>query len=205
MATNLRLQTSPPAQSEPQTEPPLKGSGSMSTRDGAIAAALGVYLLICSGLTLQLLAHVWSGSLDLLQVLFFGLALDESHLSALQPFSYAACGAVLGAIILSFRGLHKHAVVQRSFRSSYSGSYLIGPWAAGLLGVTTYVMLRGGLLVFGGEQGTADETAAHAYLALGILTGFSWERMLARIDDAARQLFGRRVPRDETGGAARAG
>lgn len=56
-------------------------------------------------------------------------------------------------------------------------------------------MLRGGLLVFGTDSGASggaaiDNGSSYAFLAIGIMTGFAWERMLARIDDAARQLFG---------------
>jgi len=197
MATNLRLKMASVTDEPSPIAPPQVEPRRMTAREGAIAGALGIYLLMCGGLTLQLLAHVWSGSLALVQTLFPGALLEEAHLPEIQPFTYAACGAVLGAIMLCFRGLHKHAVVQGTFRSSFSGSYLLGPWAAGLIGIAMYAMLRGGLLAFGGEQAAPDAGGAHAYLALGIMTGFSWERMLARIDDGARQMFGSRRLRGE--------
>ncbi|MGH6943050.1 MAG: hypothetical protein ACREH6_02365 [Geminicoccaceae bacterium] len=182
---------------------PQQAAHSMTTAEGATAIAVGLYLLLCSGLTLYLLGDVWTKSFLWFGWLFpaFVPGAEESQLLALQTFAYATGGAVLGAVILSFRGLHKYAVVLRTFHVAYSGSYLLGPWASGLLGITTYAMLRGGLLVFaGGEQGALSETSVYAYLALGIVTGFSWERMLARIDDLAKQIFGSRklVPSRES-------
>lgn len=171
----------------------------MCTRDGRIATLLGVYLLACSTLPLYLMATVWCESLvplDRLLPLVDLAALQPAQVASVQTFTYAACGAILGAIISCLRGLHLHAVVLGNFRRCYSGSYLIGPWAAALLGITSYAMVRGGLLMFGdGQPGDSDERSCYAYLALGILTGFSWERMLARVDDAARQIFGSRGSR----------
>jgi hypothetical protein len=179
-------------------------AGAHQGRGGLIATLLGLYLLLCSALTLYAMVSVWSGSLDLLHWLFPGVHLDGAELYAIQTFTYTAFGAVLGAIILCFRNLHQYAVVLRGFSPAHAGSYLIGPWAAGLLGVTVYAMLRGGLLVFGAEQSDGGETSCYAFLALGIMTGFSWERMLARIDDAARQVFGSRSYMRERPSAAEA-
>jgi hypothetical protein len=151
------------------------------------------------------MVYVWTKSFGVFERAFPGIDFAASDPLAVQTFAYTAGGAVLGAIILSFRGLHKYAVVLREFHVAYSGSYLLGPWAAGLLGVTTYAMLRGGLLVFaGGEQSALSDSSVYAYLALGIVTGFSWERMLARIDDLAKQIFGSRLGRFE-GASGRAG
>lgn len=168
--------------------------GGMTAREGCTAFALGLYLLGCGAATLYFMIYIWAGSLVLLEAALPGIAFQPDHLKDVQSFVYTTCGAVLGALILSLHGLHKYAVVLGRFRIRFSGSYLLGPWAAGLIGIATYAMLRGGLLVFGTDDGQPGGSSCFAFLALGIMTGFAWERMLARIDDAARQVFGSRKP-----------
>lgn len=170
----------------------------MTWRQRLAALGLGIYLVFCGAFTLWFMAHVWCGSYELFRPLFPHLDPDQlkpEHAGDVLTFVNTIGGAVLGAVILCLQGLHKHAVVLRNFRGRFGGSYLLGPWASGLLGVATYAMLRGGLLVFGTDSGASggaaiDNGSSYAFLAIGIMTGFAWERMLARIDDAARQLFG---------------
>jgi hypothetical protein len=172
---------------------------SMTWRQRLVALGLGLYLVFCGAFTLWFMAHVWCGSLELFKPLFPHLDfkpenLEPQHFQDILTFVNTIGGAVLGAVILCLQGLHKHAVVLRNFRGRFGGSYLLGPWASGLLGVATYAMLRGGLLVFGTDEVGENGVACYAFLSAGIMTGFAWERMLARIDDASRQLFGSNKP-----------
>jgi hypothetical protein len=165
----------------------------MSWVDVLAASSLPLYMLICSALTIYGLVDFWLARFGLLQLLFPGVELVERQYPAMQTFAYAAGGAVLGAVALCFRHLYKHAS-ERTFSARYVGFYLFGPWSAALLGITSYMLARGGLLVFAGgnEQAALSETSAYAYFALGILTGFGHERMLARLNSLARQIFGDR-------------
>jgi hypothetical protein len=196
MASNLhRLQTqaegSSGAPEDPQSPTALEPR--MSPFDTLTAFGLPVYLLICSALTVHVLIEFWLADFWLLYMLFPGVNLAAKQYPAVQTLADATGGAVLGAVILCFRHLYKHTS-QRSFSRRYVGFYLYGPWSAALLGITSYMLARGGLLVFAGgnEQAALGETSAYAYFALGILTGFGHERMLARVNALAKQIFGDR-------------
>jgi hypothetical protein len=165
----------------------------MSPWDALTAFSLPPYMLICGALTVYGLVDFWLAEFRLIRLLFPGVELAARQHLAMQTFAYATGGAVLGAIILCFRHLYKHAR-HRTFRACYVGFYLFGPWSAALLGLTSYMLARGGLLVFAGgnEQAALSETSVYAYFALGILSGFGHERMLARVNSLAKQIFGDR-------------
>ena len=204
MTSNVHaLPTPGDATANPPTEatanPARKKTRKMSPVDTLAAFSLPPYLLICSALTIYCLIDLWLTQFRLLRWLFPGFELAANQHLPIQAFAYATGGAVLGAIILCFRHLYKHAT-ERTFRACYVGFYLFGPWSAALLGITSYMLARGGLLVFtgGSEQGALSETSVYAYFALGILTGVGHERMLERVNSLAKQIFGDRP----TGAAA---
>jgi hypothetical protein len=181
------------------TNPPIRNESAfflVPNLSALIPLFLGAYLLTCSWFVLYLLTDIWSGSLVKLAWILPGINLSDGHLQAVQCFSQTAGGAVLGAIILCFRMLHKHAVVLKDFDARYAGSYMIGPWAAGLLGITVFTMLKSGQ-TFLGDFGAQESLSCYFYLLLGIVTGFSWERVLARIDGAAKQIFGSGCPAED--------
>jgi hypothetical protein len=179
-----------------------RAGGEETTETGPawIPFALGIYLLVCSALALYLLVDVWGDRLSILRFLFPGITFDAGRLATVKPVTYMVVGAVLGGVILSFQGLHIHAAQLRNFRPSFSGSYLIGPWAAGLLGIAVYALVRGGVLVFGGTSSAPTSTASRfAYLGLGFLTGFAWNKLLAKLNSVAVQLFATERPDRGTG------
>jgi hypothetical protein len=186
-----------PAQAEASFNPREKHTNPGATMclwDALTAFSLPPYLLICSALTVYSLVDFWLAQFWLLGLLFPGVEFAPKQHLAMQTFAYATGGAVLGAIILCFRHLHKH-VRHGTFRACYVGFYLFGPWSAALLGITSYMLARGGLLVFAGGNEQAvplSETSVYAYFALGILTGFGHERMLAKVNSLAKQIFGDR-------------
>ncbi|MDD7965896.1 hypothetical protein [Actinomycetospora lemnae] len=152
---------------------------------------LGVYLLIVAVLSGRLLIDVWARNFALYRSLLGTESLTGSQVAVVTPLTYTVVGGVFGAVIVSFQGLHLHAAVRRNFQTSYGGSYLVGPWVAALIALAAYALVKGGLLVFsGGDTSNASSTSSNwAFLSLGILTGFSWLKVLQKLNSLADQFF----------------
>jgi hypothetical protein len=156
-----------------------------------IPLLLGAYLLLCGAMGIFLLVDVWGERLWVYGHIFYGVEFTEERTEALKLPTYTVIGSLLGATILSFRGLHIHGAERRDFQASFSGSYIIGPWAAALLGLAGYALIRGGLLVFGGTANTGQTSPAshYAYLGFGFLTGFAWNKVLSKLDAISANFF----------------
>jgi hypothetical protein len=151
---------------------------------------LGIYTLISGLLAVYLLFDTWTGAFVVFRR-FFDVPIEQERLSLLKTLSYAITGSILGAVIISLRGLHKHAVIGNNFKPSYGGSYLLGPWAAGLLAIAVYGLVRGGLFIFGGSPELKDlnEATAFGYLGLGFFIGFAWDKVLEKLDSMAKEFL----------------
>ncbi|MGB7926055.1 MAG: hypothetical protein WCF57_22640 [Pyrinomonadaceae bacterium] len=159
---------------------------------GWIPLGLALYLLVCGVLAIYFVADVWSEQFLFLRALFRGVDFRQTDLGTVKTVAYTTAGSLIGAVIISLKGLHTHYVVKQEFRMPYCGSYFIGPWAAGLLGIAVYVLIRGGLLVLGGKADLEAPTEAtqFGYLGMGFLVGFAWDKVLVKLNLVAVQLFG---------------
>ncbi len=159
---------------------------------GWIQLSLAFYLLACGMMCVYFLVDVWSQQFFVIRILFPGINFKTVDLATIKTISYTIVGSVIGAVIISLKGLHVHGVVHQEFKNSYSGSYVIGPWAAGLLAIAVYGLMRGGLLIFGGASEIENPTQAteFSYLGLGFLIGFAWDKVLVKLNTLAVQIFG---------------
>jgi hypothetical protein len=152
---------------------------------------IGFYLLACGAASVYLIVDVWYGRFWFYETFLPIDALSAEQEAVVRPLTYTVAGGVVGAVIRSFQGIHYYGAVRRDFQISYSASYLVGPWTAALIALAAYALVRGGLLVFGGVEGTeaTPGASAYAYFALGILTGFAWEKVLIKLNAVAGQIF----------------
>jgi hypothetical protein len=166
----------------------------------AVPIALGIYLIVVAFLSGLLLIDVWSTRFAFFKLLLGVGQLTASQARVVTPLTYTVVGAVFGAVILSFQGLHLYAAVKRTFATSYGGSYLIGPWVSALIGLAAYALVKGGLLVFSSGEASSNPTSSSnwAFLALGILTGFSWLKVLQKLQSLSDQFFAVARPREQT-------
>jgi hypothetical protein len=157
---------------------------------------LGVYLLLCGAAAIYLLLDLWTLRFSVLRLLAEGYEIADAQVLGVKTGAYTVVGSIIGAVLRSLQGLHQHGAVHRTFQTSYAGSYLLGPWAAALLGLAAYALVRGGLFVFGGLGQVEEPTEATylAYLGLGVLTGYAWNKVLVKVGDIAEQLFGSSKP-----------
>jgi hypothetical protein len=158
--------------------------------DGWIQLVLAVYLVVCGFLGLALMLDTWSEKLRLLSWLITPAEFGQQK-AFVKTFLYTIEGSLIGAVIVSLKGLHEYGAVKGVFRMSFAGSYLVGPWASILLGAVVYALIRGGLLVFGGvtDIENASEATQFGYLGFGALIGFAWNKVLVKLNAVAEQIF----------------
>jgi hypothetical protein len=161
-------------------------------KKSSIPFILAIYLLMVGLFATYIFFDTLTHNFYFLGAIFANIttALDKSTLITL---SFMISGSILGAAILSLKGLHKYAAVQGEFITSYTGSYIIGPWAAALLGLVMYGIIRGGLFVFGGlgSIDSPNEATELGYFGVGFLVGFAWDKTLDKLDSLAGELFSR--------------
>lgn len=174
---------------------------------GTLMLLLAVYLLMCGNVAIALGLEAYSGSYRFVGMLISPSVLMPPVNPTVPTLLYSVSGAIIGAVLLSLRGLYRHGAVLNDFKRSYAGAYLIGPWAAGLLGLAVYVLARAGMLTFGGTSDLKNLTEAGelSYLGVGILVGFAWEKVLNKLDAVADQVFTTTQKAPSQPGGARGG
>lgn len=97
------------------------------------------------------------------------------------PISVFAFGAMGGVL----RGLYwlNRKVQRRRFRPQFTLPQVAAPWIGGLFGALVYLLILGGVFVFGSAGGSpASGAASPGQLAAATLAGYSWEWALERLD-----------------------
>jgi hypothetical protein len=153
--------------------------------------ALSIYLLFTGIVAIWLLLDTWANQFTLLAKLFPQAKLENLDLGLYRTLAYTVAGTIIGGVVISFRGLQEHAALRHDFQVSFVGSYIIGPWAAALLGIAMYGLIRSGLFILGGVgniEGTSPVTNL-GYLGIGFLIGFAWNQVLEKLDSLAHELF----------------
>lgn len=115
-----------------------------------------------------------------------GWSWDHPGSENLQKVIYSLCAGTLGATSYSFWQLFRYYCHLKKFDSSWTVWYIFGPISGGLLGIATYAVVVGGLLVLG-ESVTLRSN--WAVFALSFLAGFSGKRVLRKIHAIAGQVF----------------
>ena len=172
---------------------------------------LAVWILFYVSLALTVLINSWAhnnqGICDYLAVEDCK-TLSPIFVSAI----HAMLGGVLGAGVLGLTSFHRHVSIEQNFDIAHSWGYIFAPWLSAVLGLTVFVLLQSGLLVFSGEMGTSNEVSIQnlAYLGIGFLSGFGWYDATRRIQKIVKNFFSEKEsspekdkPKDETALAAK--
>ena len=111
---------------------------------------------------------------------------DDPRAETFQTVIYSLCGGGLGAISYSFWQLFRHYCALKKFESIWTIWYVFGPVSGSLVGVATYAVVVGGLLVLGESIALRSNWAI---FALSFLSGFSAKRVLRKLHAIAGQIF----------------
>lgn len=115
-----------------------------------------------------------------------GWTWDNPGAETLQRVIYSVCAGGLGAISYSFWQLFSYYCGSKKFDSSWTIWYVFAPVSGSLLGIATFAVVVGGLLVLGESVALRSNWAI---FALSFLTGFSAKRVLRKLHAIAGQLF----------------
>ena len=115
-----------------------------------------------------------------------GWSWEEPISSTFKQVIYAITAGGLGGTSYCFWNIFKYYCKENSFDPIWSIWYVFGPIHGSLLGVATYALVVGGLLVLGESVALRSNWAI---FALSFLTGFSSKRVLRKIHAIAGQIF----------------
>ncbi|PVX26310.1 MAG: hypothetical protein CW691_01815 [Candidatus Bathyarchaeum sp.] len=115
----------------------------------------------------------------------FGWSWSNPSYESFQNVLYSVSAGGLGATSYGFWKLFKY-YCSCNFDPKWIVWYVFSPVSGSLLGIGTYAVVVGGLLVFGD---TVTVTSSWAIFALSFLVGFSAKRVLEKLHSIAGQLF----------------
>lgn len=169
----------------------LQDAATQSRGAPMIAFVLGLYLLGLAGAIGVALYDIWFNNLSSFRSLGFSPPPEPEHLLNVRVLLMTGLGASLGACLMNLLGLYKHAVVRRDFAMRYVGSHILGPLAVAILGFAVFVLVRAGLLAFGNVNTLDRLSSANeiSFVALGVLTGYSWDYVLLKIQRITKEVF----------------
>lgn len=105
-------------------------------------------------------------------------------------------GSIIGGVMNGLFYLQYYAAERGQFEYRFVGSYLMAPIAIGLIGLTAFALVTGGIIVFATAPSETNavftDVNLMAYLALGIISGIAWQNIMARVQEAAENIFGKK-------------
>ncbi|MDL1911114.1 hypothetical protein FBQ81_10590 [Chloroflexi bacterium CFX6] len=156
----------------------------------AVKFFLAIWILFYVTLALAILINSWAHNNQ-----WLCSYLNVKNCGTLPPIFvsalHAMLGGVLGAGVLGLTSFHRHVSIEQNFDIAHTWGYIFAPWLSAVLGLTVFVLLQSGLLIFSGEMGTSDEISIQnlAYLGIGFLSGFGWYDATRRIQKIVRNFF----------------
>lgn len=127
---------------------------------------------------------------------WIGWSWDHPNARTVQRIIYALCAGGLGGTSYCFWQLFEHYCRAKDFDSIWAIWYFFGPISGSLLGIATYAVIVGGLLVLG-ESITLRSN--WALFALSFLSGFGSKRVLRKLHAIAGEIFQEEEKEEEKG------
>jgi hypothetical protein len=176
---------------------------SRATRPAWHAATLTSYYLALFAFLFWLSLDIWTGGLRFMILIGFENIKDRmaTESSSFHAVSYTLIGGAMGSILYSIRSFFTHYAGRR--RTSYSrrwfGKYLTAPWEGAALAMVVASLIRGGVVVFGGQTAPSFSSGANAFaaFAIGTLVGFSMREVVGWLHKVTRTMFGGREECDD--------
>jgi hypothetical protein len=117
---------------------------------------------------------------------FIGLNWNIPNAPTFQRAIYAVGAGGLGGATFSLWSLLDHYCRKKDFDEKWNLWYIFTPISGSLIGIATFAVIIGGLLVLGGSLTLENNWAV---FALCYVAGFSSKRVLWKLDSIAEEIF----------------
>ncbi len=101
-----------------------------------------------------------------------------------------AIAGMLGSLVHAFRSLYWY-IGNRNLIRSWIPKYLLLPFVGATLGLSFYLIIRGGFFSAGAN---VDQTNPYGFIALGVLIGMFSEQAILKLKEIAETLFSKPQP-----------
>lgn len=115
-----------------------------------------------------------------------GINWDAANAETFRRIIFALCGGAIGGVSYSLWQLFEHFCRAKDFESVWTIWYIFGPVNGAILGLATYAVILGGLLVLGSDM---DLRSSWALFALAFVAGFGSKRVLRKLHAINGEIF----------------
>lgn len=174
-------------------EPAPQKSPAEERRDFRQVNLLMFYFIILLFLAFWFFLDVWSGNLRSMQ--WMGVQLEalrnpEEDLALLRTIGFSLVGGFLGSVLYQIRLLYRYYLKFNKYDHRWIGKYVTAPWESAVMSMIVLALIRGGVTLFGGSQGTeVNDTNNFAAFGVGALVGFGMRDVVGWIGDLVRTMF----------------
>ena len=186
--------------SQAEKRPPK--SPAEERRDFLQVHGLMAYFIVLLLLAFWFFLDVWSGNLRSMQ--WMGVQLEalpnpEEDLALLRTIGFTVVGGFLGSVLYQIRLLYQYYLKDKKYDYRWIGKYVTAPWESAVMSMIVLALIRGGVTLFGGSQGTeVNDTNNFAAFGVGALVGFGMRDVVGWIGDLVRTMFKAREPEQQT-------
>lgn len=150
--------------------------------------ALMLYFTILLFAALWFFLDVWSNNLRFMQ--WMGVRSPALEEPVLRTIGFTMVGGFLGSVLFQIRLLFRYYLKSDAYDYRWMGKYISAPWESAIMAMIVLALIRGGVALFGGAQGTeVNDTNNFAAFGVGALVGFGMRDVVGWIGSLVRATF----------------
>lgn len=157
-------------------------------RDFWQVQGLMLYFVVLLFLSLWFFLDVWSENLRFMK--WMGVPDEKLTEPVLRTIGFTMVGGFLGSVLFQIRLLYQYYLKSDEYDYRWIGKYASAPWESAIMSMIVLALIRGGVALFGGSQGTdVDDTNNFAAFGVGALVGFGMRDVVGWIGSLVRTTF----------------
>jgi hypothetical protein len=149
---------------------------------------LMLYFIALIFLALWFFFDVWSKNMRFMQ--WMGIQPPALNEPILRTIGFTMVGGFLGSVLYQIRLLFQYYLKSETYDYRWMGKYISAPWESAIMAIIVLALIRGGVALFGGSQGTdVNDTNNFAAFGVGSLVGFGMRDVVGWIGGLVRTTF----------------